>query len=470
MMAVAGAAMVLSTLPELSRGLSLSLAAFDFTKTTRAGSELNAVGPIFMRSTSSTSRLSGTSLGCQSRLVRASRKSRLRAAWSSRMLVLPVPCARMRAISIPKTPPVAERGRKNSAAGRWASDGPHFLNVGAEVPQQVLDPVAQGGRRARAAGTGAAHVQEDHAVLEAAEHDVAAVVGDRRPHARVEQLLDGLDRVLVLRVVALERRLLGGVVLTVDDGSARQVVLHDGAEDGRLQMLPLVDLALGHGDEVGAEEHPGHVVDAEQTPLQRRGPRLLLVAEVHRPVAQHRLVRYELERGWVGSRLGLNEHRWPLALDRLTWNHSSRWGRAGQNARPRSRHTHAPRSGSEAHGLPLLAGRGRWLPRCGDLYRASEALGGRPNEEPPAGGRAHRPQASALMSSRASSPGTMVMGMGNLPALAPAASEETSGPGPAASLEAPSTSTAMSSSSSICLRISSTFLPSRITSSVGTAS
>src|SRR5262249_40645596 len=45
-------------------------------------------------------------------------------------------------------------------------------------------------------------------------------------------------------------------------------------------------------------------------------------------------------------------------------------------------------------------------------------------------------QASALISSTASSPGTMVMGIGNLPALAPVASEETSGPGPAASLEA----------------------------------
>ena len=40
----------------------------------------------------------------------------------------------------------------------------------------------------------------------------------------------------------------------------------------------------------------------------------------------------------------------------------------------------------------------------------------------------------------------------------PAASEETSGPGPAASVEAPSTRTAMSSSSSISLRISSPLL------------
>ncbi len=52
-------------------------------------------------------------------------------------------------------------------------------------------------------------------------------------------------------------------------------------------------------------------------------------------------------------------------------------------------------------------------------------------------------------------PGTMVTGMGKLPAAVPAASEATSGPGPAGSVEAPSTRMAMSSSSSMSLRISS---------------
>jgi hypothetical protein len=47
-------------------------------------------------------------------------------------------------------------------------------------------------------------------------------------------------------------------------------VLHDGAEDGRLDVLPLA-VALGHRDEVGAEEDAGHAVDVEQARRQRRG-------------------------------------------------------------------------------------------------------------------------------------------------------------------------------------------------------
>ena len=38
----------------------------------------------------------------------------------------------------------------------------------------------------------------DDAVAIALEGDVAAVLGDGRAHARLEQLLDGLDRLLVL--------------------------------------------------------------------------------------------------------------------------------------------------------------------------------------------------------------------------------------------------------------------------------
>ncbi len=40
-------------------------------------------------------------------------------------------------------------------------------------------------------------------------------------------------------------------------------VLHDGAEDGRLQVLPLA-VALGDGDEVAAEENAGDAGDGEQ--------------------------------------------------------------------------------------------------------------------------------------------------------------------------------------------------------------
>ena len=200
MMAQAGAVMVLSRLPSLRCGFSRSLAAFDFTNTMRAGRPLLAVGPIFMRSTSSFSTLSGTSRGSQARCVRASRNSCLQ------RLVVQSHCvmsfdrrpSTMSGSSIAKTPLAAERGLACSGSGAQPSDRPHLLHVRAEMLEQVLDAVPQRGRRARAARAGAAHVQEHDAVLEAVEDDVAAVVGHRRPHARVEQLLDGLDGILVL--------------------------------------------------------------------------------------------------------------------------------------------------------------------------------------------------------------------------------------------------------------------------------
>ena len=62
MMAQTGAFMVLSRLPSDRCGSSRSLAARDFTKMKRAGLQLAEVGPSFMRSTSSCSSASGTSL------------------------------------------------------------------------------------------------------------------------------------------------------------------------------------------------------------------------------------------------------------------------------------------------------------------------------------------------------------------------------------------------------------------------
>src|ERR1700682_4522136 len=49
----------------------------------------------------------------------------------------------------------------------------------------------RGGGRATRAGT--LHVEIDDAVLEAAESDVAAVIGDRRAHPCFDQILDHLD-------------------------------------------------------------------------------------------------------------------------------------------------------------------------------------------------------------------------------------------------------------------------------------
>ena len=66
-------------------------------------------------------------------------------------------------------------------------------------------------------------------------------------------------------------------------------VLHDGAEDRRLEVLPFA-VGLGHGDEVGAEEHAGDArrwrtaARASGDARRRRG-----VADVERAVVQARL-------------------------------------------------------------------------------------------------------------------------------------------------------------------------------------
>src|SRR6476660_432781 len=173
MTAQVGAFMVFSRLPSLRCGMSRSLAALDFTKMTRAGRPLLAVGPIFMKSTSSFSTASGTSRGNQALCVRAPRNSCC-SALSSNRIVCSLNC---QSHFIAKTPLVAGRGCRYRVTQRLSSYRPHLLHVRAEVLEQVLDAVAQRGGRARAARAGAAHVQEHDAVFEAMEDDVAAVVG-----------------------------------------------------------------------------------------------------------------------------------------------------------------------------------------------------------------------------------------------------------------------------------------------------
>src|SRR5215472_9316535 len=80
MIAVAGAVMVLSTLPGARAGRSRSLASGVTTNTNRPGKQLALVGPSRARSQISRSIVSGTGLGSQVRSVRACRKSWSRAS------------------------------------------------------------------------------------------------------------------------------------------------------------------------------------------------------------------------------------------------------------------------------------------------------------------------------------------------------------------------------------------------------
>src|ERR1700752_2707180 len=72
------------------------------------------------------------------------------------------------------------------------SNRPYLNHVRHEMLEQILDAVLQRCGGGGAAGAGALHVEIDDAVLETAEGDVAAVIGNRRPHPGLDQVLDGV--------------------------------------------------------------------------------------------------------------------------------------------------------------------------------------------------------------------------------------------------------------------------------------
>src|SRR5215472_6501015 len=292
------------------------------------------------------------------------------------------------------------------------------------MAQQVLDAVPQGGGRRGAARAGALHVEVDDPVLEAAERDVAAVIGDSRPHAGLDQILDLRHRLGVLGIEELVGCL--GRRARAHDRRARHEMLHDGAEQDGLELLPFA-VGLGDGDEIGAEEDAADAVDLEQPRRERRLLGLRLVAHVERSLGQHGAAGQEFQRGGIGRCLGLDEHDALLGSPRV------------QGTRGRSNMAFNALIGSFRP-----PGQRSWAGCFG----------------------AGRLSSSQLMASRSSSvrwPGTIAIGIGKLPAVLP--SVETSGPGPSLSAAAASTSTEISSSSSMRLRISSAVSPSRITCS-----
>src|SRR5262249_11791816 len=277
---------------------------------------------------------------------------------------------------------------------------------------------------------------------EAAERDVAAVVGDRRPHARLDQLFDGgngFGILLLEEVLAFARR---GRVRAAYDWSAGHEVLHDDAKDRGLELLPFA-VGLGDGDEIGAEKYPGDPCDLEQAFGQRRLRGRFLVAHVERAARQHGPSRQEFERCRIRGRLGLDEHGLLLIIAQDqeatigSLAYFNRWRRAVEVSTCRVR-----------------AGR-----------RATARWGTRPRLSlcPRTSRRAERGADHDMASSSSSLrwPGTIATGMGKSPAVLLIL--ETSGPGPSLLVAAASTRMAMSSSSSMRLRTSCAFSPSRIT-------
>src|SRR3974377_1973893 len=130
------------------------------------------------------------------------------------------------------------------------------------MTQQGLNAVAQRRGRRRAAGTCAFHVEIDDAILETAESDVAAVVGDRGANPGLDQLLDGGD-CGGIRLVEEFFAVLDLATASGDERSAAHQMLHDRARDQRFELLPFAGV-FGHGDEIGAEKYAGYPGDAEQ--------------------------------------------------------------------------------------------------------------------------------------------------------------------------------------------------------------
>src|SRR5262245_53601975 len=147
----------------------------------------------------------------------------------------------------------------------------------------------------------------DHALAEALEGNVAAVLGHGRADAGLEQLLDGLDRLFVLGREELIPLAAVGSLRCLGDRGAGEIVLHDDAENGGLQMLPFT-LVLGHADEIGAEEYPLDALDLEQTCGKGRGLARLGIQKVQGAGLEDRPAREEFQGRGIWGGFGLDEH------------------------------------------------------------------------------------------------------------------------------------------------------------------
>ena len=148
--------------------------------------------------------------------------------------------------------------------------------------------------------------------------NIPAILHDRRPHARVQQLLDHRDRIRVrvqnprvlrarVRPVLLgaEQRLDATAITT---RRRRGKVLHqDGVHlglDDRPRVLPV----LRHGDKVRPVKDGLDALDAEQAQREGGRERRARVEELGRARLHHGHAGDELERVPVRRRLRLYEH------------------------------------------------------------------------------------------------------------------------------------------------------------------
>ena len=155
--------------------------------------------------------------------------------------------------------------------------------------------------------------------------NIPPVLHNRRPHARVQQLLDHRDRIRVriqnprvqrtrVRLVLLraEQRL----AAATGGGGSGKVLHQDGVHLG-LEDRPRVLPVLRHSDKVGPVEDGLDALDAKEAQREGRRERRARVEELGRARLHHGHAGDELERILVRRCLCLYEHGPALGPPRL---------------------------------------------------------------------------------------------------------------------------------------------------------
>ena len=134
-----------------------------------------------------------------------------------------------------------------------------------------------------------------------------------RGHPGFDQVLDGRDRLgvgLVEEFVFLVGSFVAGGDALGQQRRAGHIVFHDGAEDRRLEMLP-VAVVLGHGDEIGAVEHAGDAGHVEQPAASGERAAASRLANSRVPPSAG-AAGNQFQGGGIGRGFGLDEHRFLL--------------------------------------------------------------------------------------------------------------------------------------------------------------
>src|ERR1700722_15078225 len=171
--------------------------------------------------------------------------------------------------------------------------------------QHIFDPMLQRRAGGWATGARALHVETDHALTIASEHNVAAVTGHSGSNTGVKQLLDLVDD---LPVGFVDVFFIEAGVVTLDHGPAGDEMVHDNAKHLWLQGLPRYLIILGDRDKVAAEEDAGDTGQGEERCGQRAADGADGRGEVGCREAHDVTSGKKFQRGGVGRAFGFDEH------------------------------------------------------------------------------------------------------------------------------------------------------------------